>query len=437
MPADCTGCHGNDKNSSVPMTANAHRAHVNNTNGRFAGLSIKCIECHTSTVTGDNRTLQPGAYGAAGVHANGGAPTVEWGPANTGSPAYAGGSCGYPATYCHSSLAGTAAPNVDPGTWNSVADNAQANSSCAYCHGGTVSDGTPQSSNKHSLHLNVIAGNIPNNEFSCSRCHAYTMRPDNSLFTNSTSQHLNRVPNIRFKTPFSNRTGAYVFATKTCSNTYCHGGGASGTWNTTTQTRTCGSCHAGARNNPIRWSPPHNRHYSSVTLSTWADGWRGQNRSIPSTTQFSCGVCHNVKDSHVSGPPAADFGDAQLVFNLYTAWGPRATSRPSAATKSSVNLTANSRAFYYSPETSCAVYCHSNGKINFIPRNVKWTAGTVGGQHHLHLRPGCPDLYKQQLLPQQRQVHDRCPQVYQRRLDCDNHLHHLPRRQGGRSDGKE
>lgn len=375
LAADCTGCHPNDASATTKMSADAHKAHINNASARFSGMKFKCNECHANTVNStDNRTLVSGAYGASGTHVNGTA-TVAWGTINAGSPNYvAASTCGSTGqtTYCHSDGAG-GLPNYAPTAWNGVADSAEGNATCDYCHDGLAGDTYPASSVKHTAHIRTSGFTVPHAVLKCSMCHARTARANDTVFTSSTSQHINKVKNVRFNpvwgSVFTNHTGTYVGTT--CDNTHCHGN-VDQAWSAAGGAKTCGNANAchGATNGSVL-SVPHNKHYNSGTAPATASAWNNQNNSTGTTNIFYCGTCHNVNNltSHVNGPQQAGYGDAEVALSLL--WG----GGGDTAAKANTNVTDDSRKFTYSADTTCAVYCHSNGRGK--KRSPKWTTGSV------------------------------------------------------------
>lgn len=355
LATDCTGCHGNDKSSALQMTADAHKAHMNNASVRFSGMAFKCNECHASTVNTDNRTLQAGAYGLAGNHTNATA-TVVWGPINTGSAAYTGGStCA--TTYCHSDGVG-GAPKVTPTAWNGVTDSAEGNAGCNYCHGGLkVDDPNHIATKKHARHIGVGV-NIPHADIPCYQCHRRTATVANAIMTNTTGLHLNKALNVSMSNNFNgvlaNYTGLYTKALDTCANTYCHGSPVTPAWGSV-QTRACGDCH-GTSNSGLL-STPHARHYNTATNVTASNGWTNTTNHTGVTYIFYCGTCHNVgSTNHVNGPQVAGKGDTQLSFNV----AGNQTGFTATPSQSSTSVTGDSRNFRYSGQTTCSVYCHSN-----------------------------------------------------------------------------
>src|SRR6185369_2297535 len=51
LPADCTGCHGDDSASAAPVATGKHTAHVNNPAVLGLGNNFGCVECHAKTVS--------------------------------------------------------------------------------------------------------------------------------------------------------------------------------------------------------------------------------------------------------------------------------------------------------------------------------------------------------------------------------------------------
>lgn len=354
LAADCSGCHGNDAASAVPIASRAHKAHVNNASASYSGLKFKCNECHNTVVDATNRTLLAGAYGATGLHTNGGTPNVAWGTISNGGGAYAQGATNCGAIYCHSDGGGV---YKTPGNWSTYTDSTEGTAACDYCHPGLAGNTTPVSSVKHTAHIRTSGYTIPHAVLKCANCHSRTARFNDSVYTNSTSQHISKTKNVRFSpywgSVFTNHTGTFVGTT--CDNTHCHGN-VDAAWSAAGGQKTCGDCHSSKNDGLL--SAPHTKHYNSGTAPTTATGWTNTKNGTGNTYVFFCGTCHNVNNltQHVNGPQVAGQGGSELALNLPGSQG----SFTNSATKSGSGVVNDSRMFDYSPNTSCSVYCHSN-----------------------------------------------------------------------------
>ena len=372
LPTGCVGCHGNNAASSDAIVSRGHKAHVNNTSGRFGGFNFRCNECHNTTVDGTDRTLI-----STTLHANRTA-DVSWGPKSTGGLAYATNGCTQ--IYCHSNGQGTY--KSPPTTWNAIADGQQGTIQCDYCHGGLATNATPVSSLRHTNHIN--AGPLPHKPIGCNWCHSNTVGSDGqSVFNGTDVKHINRSIDVSF-IKMANFSGSYNSSTHVCANTYCHTNNATTStrdWDTTT-TNTCGNCHEAnnTTTTSAKLSDAHRKHYNRSTRpsNTTEEGWTNVNLSSTNNV-FMCGTCHpaNPTSTHLNGPPAGvtNGSVAEIVLRLsFTT--PQGAGRPETVTRGT-GVNYDGRGYGYSTGTSCDTYCHSDGRGG-PPKNVmQWAVSTT------------------------------------------------------------
>ncbi len=371
LAGDCTGCHGNDEFSADPMVKNAHKAHVYNRSAKFDHFDFKCNECHNSTVDATNRSIIN-----KGLHANS-TKDIVWGPLakinGGGAQSYATNGCS--TIYCHSDGNGNYKPPVQ--TWNQVADGSEGTVSCDYCHGGLATDATVMTDERHNNHVKQSpAGGILHTAIACDKCHDATVGPDGASIDASAGTHLNGVRNINFA-KFANRSGSWVGgATRRCDNTYCHGRN-NPTWGTTSINQ-CGSCHRANNTTSSGLSTAHIKHYNSSTTPLWNtnEGWTNVNKSVTNNV-FMCGTCHSVDPNtqHVNGPPLPNGAAAEVVINLPFAVPPGA-ERSNTVTRGTT-VVADGSNYFYSRETSCDTYCHSNGRGGPPVNTMTWDTSTT------------------------------------------------------------
>ncbi|GAM09960.1 geobacter CxxxxCH...CXXCH motif protein [Geobacter sp. OR-1] len=375
LAGDCSGCHGNDELSATPMNKNAHKAHVNNRSQKFDHFDFKCYECHNSTVDSSNRYIIN-----KGLHANS-SKDVAWGPlAKTnggGAQSYLTNGCA--TIYCHSDGNGNFRPPQK--NWTEVADGTEGSVSCDYCHGGTIADTTVMTDERHNNHVRQSpAGGILHNGVGCDKCHDATVGPDGASIDYHTGTHLNGQRDITFA-KFANRSGSWVGGTtRRCDNTYCHGRN-NPTWGTTTINQ-CGTCHRATNTTSSGLSNAHRKHYNSGTAPVWNtnEGWTNVNKSATNNV-FMCGTCHSEDPNthHVNGPAMPNGAAAEVVINLpfvipperqYPAGGISVVTR-------GTTVVSDGAGYFYSQETSCATYCHSNGRGGAPVNIMSWDSSTT------------------------------------------------------------
>lgn len=383
LPADCTGCHGNDEWSANPMQKNAHKAHVYNRSARFDHFDFKCQECHNNTVDATGRAISNRAN-----HVNM-TKDVSWGATATrtsGTVAYNGTGASCATTYCHSNGTG-GAPNVTPENWTTVADGTEGNYSCNSCHGGFEGEPNPMNTARHYNHITTSpTPGIKHAPIRCDKCHDMTVGPDGQSIDHENGLHINKSFNVTFA-KFANRSGNYVTGTKTCQNTYCHGRATNAVWTSTT-VNACGACHRANNSTSSGLSNAHIRHYGTSTIATNDNGWTSQNLSL-NTNVFTCGVCHSVNPdtNHVNGPAMPNGAAAEVVINLPFTVTPSSRNYPADGVpviNRGTTVVPDGANYYYSQETTCSVYCHSNGRggAPVVPKAWAGTATACGNCHN-------------------------------------------------------
>jgi predicted CxxxxCH...CXXCH cytochrome family protein len=343
----------------------AHKAHLVGVGGtpRWRSTALACTECHavpalatdiahaTGVGTGTARALL-----TWGSLATGGATTV---------PAYATPTC--TSVYCHNPKSTDTAGSAKAPSWIGVTGLAACGSchglppitpqhptsaaACSSCHDGYANAPTAASTGTAVSMVNHINGSV-NVSMDCTSCHGTAGRPSvagadplqpvappvassNTLAVGAHLAHVNQQAAApALSPPFSCvncHTGmiytstphtmpanpvafgnvatvgttplAYVTASQTCSNTYCHGqftGGKTGTsiaWNTAGKL-TCTSCH-GQGTTASQPAHPHPQNttcaschlgYTSTTVAatTHVDG-------VVSKVTAGCTACHGER----------------------------------------------------------------------------------------------------------------------------------------------
>ena len=240
----CNSCHG-----MPPATTSTGRFHPNRTD---------CGACHTGYT---------GTVVNASTHVNG---VID----------YTAQTC----TSCHGDPART---GIDAAA---VAFSSAPPADAA----GLLTGGTKIGAHAGHLYTGAAGGPAFSRQVACSECHSAAI-PTNPL-------HANGQPNVAFGTLA--RTGAVtpVYASGTCSNTYCHGNFTNGaganpiTW--TTASITCNSCHG---------TPPGGTHPAGSTLATCGNchgNYSNASQSIIDPTKhvdgnldvtgMSCTSCHGT-----------------------------------------------------------------------------------------------------------------------------------------------
>ena len=261
----CSGCHGDDV-SPAPVS-NVHRTHVL---GTGEAKPVACSRCH----------LVPGHVDDAG----------HLGPAPAevtiaGAAAYVDGSCS--ATYCHGSKAGGSLPAP---SWK---DTSGAALQCGACHGEPPPPPHPQAGTCVMCHSDVVAAGPSIKDPSlhvdgkvdlalpktCDGCHGADGNPQppdgghkthlGTQLTTIACETCHKVPKsvldtghvdspapveLTFGGKAQLKGATPVFASGTCSGTYCHGA-ASPKWvDAKGPGAPCSSCHG---------APPGGKHPQS------------------------------------------------------------------------------------------------------------------------------------------------------------------------------
>ncbi|WP_236685634.1 CxxxxCH/CxxCH domain c-type cytochrome [Geobacter pickeringii] len=388
LPADCTGCHGDDAASVAPIATGKHPAHINNPAVLGTGNNFGCVDCHAKTVSG-NRTISTAAN-----HGNG---FVDY------SGVRAGGSARYSTTtklctniYCHSNGNPSAIVYANAPAWNSTTVLG-----CNGCHGTTnAATGAPDyanggagtaTANSHPKH---VAGAGIADTRGCANCHSKTADAGVAgKLRNYSTLHLNGQPNVYFSTAIG---GSYSTTAATCSATYCHGTAASPPWGSASLA--CSACHGATSALP----GAHGIHYASTVLPSKFINYSG-NVSSATVYRFTCSSCHAAGTSratHAGGP--ANANGAAEVFYGYTAAGQKGSYL-----YGTTQGTDNGFKWTNGGAGCNATYCHGNGQGGSGLVAVSWsttassgtciachdtkqtgtTATKLSGKHDAHMNP--------------------------------------------------
>ena len=345
LPADCTGCHGNEVTAATKLSG-AHNAHMNNAT---QGGVFTCSSCHAPTINNpDNRTITTSTY-----HVNG---MLNY------SGLYAGKVQTCSTFYCHSNGKGGAPVTALP-TWNSGTTLG-----CNGCHGTTGNtSGMPS---PDAVGVNSHLKHLPTQDTTkCVYCHRTTVNGTNAVIAGS--QHINKARDVRFSKPntFTNNSGAYNAGNKTCSTSYCHGSAASDAWGTAGPLA-CNKCHDSSNALP----GAHGIHYNTATVTTGLYG------AIPGTSsqsatayQFACSACHGTLTSAHADFPKTAVSDATIFFGFSSAG--RGANANTAYVRQASGLT-DTKGYDWTNggNGNCAAtYCHSNGRgSNGVSTTVNW-----------------------------------------------------------------
>ncbi|NVN98888.1 MAG: CxxxxCH/CxxCH domain-containing protein [Geobacteraceae bacterium] len=188
LPGDCSGCHGGNRSSYMPISSGNHKRHITS--------SIYCGSCHFATLSpGDDRTIV-----SIPNHVNG---TKNVLFSDGGSFDQVGKSCS--GIYCH----GATAP-----VWGSGA----LASDCTGCHGGDAVSASLISSGKHAAHLLNISTLGSGNGFGCATCHAKTVSSNRIVIS---AAHANKLKD--YSGVMAGKIA--VQGSGQCSSNYCHSSG--------------------------------------------------------------------------------------------------------------------------------------------------------------------------------------------------------------------
>jgi|GEM_PF-2138414 len=320
LPADCTGCHGNNALSFAPISSGKHKAHMNNET--VLGKNSRCATCHALTANSDDRSIAD-----VSVHGNGFKNYTSPLAGSRSSYSTATGVCS--ASYCHTDGKGVQnLPFTSLNGWKSTATL-----DCTGCHGNsspadfasTAGEPNYVSAGAGTLRANDHKNHVDSGAASCVFCHADTVSVTGSIFLNS-STHVNR----RIDVKAGNGKSFTYSAGKTCGDISCHGGKGSFTkvWGTPV-TADCTGCHG---NNAVSFAPissgRHKSHINNADLGS----------------NYNCTACH----AKTINADERSFFNRNLHGNGYVDYsGVQAGKSPS-----------------YDPATGAcsATYCHTDGK---------------------------------------------------------------------------
>jgi len=360
---DCAGCHGAGTTQTSLLTTNAHSAHINDSVKNKIGRSIGCKECHNATASTDT------TIGNAGNHVNkllnikfdnsallpnsdgplyNGVSTTLTTTGAVKTPGTAGYSCSN--VYCHSSgnlmnASGTgtivvsgAAPTFTSPVWNGAALN------CDACHGnqgGGKAHPVYATGSGGSTTANSHVNHVESSGISCDACHMNTTVSTATTVATMTivpgGLHLNRVENVTFNTAKAGASATWVFASKTCNASSCHGTN-SGAWGANTNNATCVKCHGVPNATPPQYTldtriaapgfvstAPIGTGLSTAGAFTYTDPKVGMHdshlRSVDGISKpVACTECHkNVLTTsasftnHMNGAGSLDWGPLALT----------------------------------------------------------------------------------------------------------------------------
>lgn len=260
LPADCSGCHGGDINSSIPMATQSHVRHI----------GLDCAKCHAGTAYSSRSAIpnQPLPsylmYSRGSYHTNGNVEVWFLNTTTAINGTYAGqnvtinrapgaspGRCVN--VYCHTAGTAVVAKTSSYGNISTPIWGTSGRLGCGSCHGNPPAypDGYPKGN-----------GHLKHNA-DCKNCH-YGVTTNNTTIADKTKHGQYRYdvsypPGISFN---------YTYASNgsICSNVTCHSnGGAARDWGTS-----CIHCH-GNPPNPGGHQKSHlayGCHYCHYTVTT-------------------------------------------------------------------------------------------------------------------------------------------------------------------------
>jgi predicted CxxxxCH...CXXCH cytochrome family protein len=327
----------------------------------YDGASTACIMCHTDVTTETTHVAHTGASATFGIsitcaNCHGGSP--DWGAPGTAPSTnhingtfsvsggtttftYTGvyptkGSCG--TNYCHRSDASAdTAPAQGTYNWGTAYAN------CSICHLEAMT------SNDHGAHLasNALPGTAVNE---CYVCHNSTAT-SGGLATGA--NHINGADDLNFNGTFANyeastaARAAGTGSTTTCSNTKCHNGVTTPTWNGTVS---CGSCHNTSGTGPLPSAASvigkHDKHANN------------------DATYTDCAQCHPNAASYTATGGHSDHQNLAMNVTI-------ASAGYTDTTEGGVNYQAGDAT--HIDDGSCAFTggCHGNGA------NVGWATSAT------------------------------------------------------------
>ncbi len=417
MPADCTGCHGNDYLSASPIVTGKHRAHLYNYTTLGRNNYFNCVDCHAKTVSG-NRTIANQANHVNALKDYSGVRAGKIATANSGK-------CNN--VYCHS--IGTKTNQF----WNMTSANwysARTFTTCNGCHGGpklpngTVaafsslsSQGAPNYSNTTApnSHYRHVPGAGMTSTTGCAKCHYRTVDSviPNKL-RNYSTLHLNGTRNVNFSVSasLSGLQGRYSSTTQQCMNTYCHGAPKTPSWGS--PSLLCNQCHSADSTGfgiiaGSTTTGAHGAHYQVATppaSGTYASMPPGEGSAATATLyQYNCTSCHTSPAQHANGIADPTSGAAGQVYFGYSTTGKSGTYKYAATAQATTD-----NGFKWTAGKCSNTYCHSNGNgtfgnnTSFTWNSAKGTLRCIGchgnnaasaspiatGKHADHINPSNP-----------------------------------------------
>jgi predicted CxxxxCH...CXXCH cytochrome family protein len=323
MPADCTGCHGNEVNAATKLSG-AHNAHLNNA---AAGGSFGCKDCHAPTITdAGNRVIAN-----ANNHGN---TVVNY------SGAKAGKNKNCSNIYCHSNGKGTYA--VIPAWVGGTAN-------CQSCHATAAFSG----SYTHATHLGKGA--------TCQQCHSATTTATDTI--TGAANHIDGTVNLLQGGSFGTtpKTVEFTWAGGgTCNNISCHSPKSASPYNNTATwgvKANCDTCHP-----KTGLSGAHQVHMGALDLTSSTVYYNMTANRTPVANDtvrkhgFGCAECHPMD--------AANHLDGAIEVDL---------NRVNVAGVSTLRfLNASSAGYTMDTTKKCSnIYCHSNASRLATESNVK------------------------------------------------------------------
>ncbi|MBI2376255.1 MAG: CxxxxCH/CxxCH domain-containing protein [Deltaproteobacteria bacterium] len=465
---DCDSCHGSGGVSAPPvdldgatnsLAVGAHRTHLS---GGELGRAVPCNECHRVPVSLDDPghldTARPSevifgplsglrttprwttptcqsTYCHAGLGAS--KPAPRWNVVN-GTEAACGGCHGIPpntpehaaggdCNQCHLPTAGanqTIANRATHGDGTLQATTLD----CKSCHGDTTSPAPPLDLDgqggtadpqvgAHRAHL--IGGSF-SAPVPCNACHRVptvldqpghvdSARPSEVLFSGRATAALT--------------TPSYSAATRTCSDTYCHGARSSGgtnpdpVWNAS-GTAPCGSCHG---------LPPATPHPQFNRCEVCHSAVAGASQTIVSRARHGDGVedvddlrpCQTCHGSSINAAPPIDLAGATVgtkvgAHQAHLAGTGESRAVPCSECHLTVSPTTPNQAGHYdsappaeitfgplsrtgghvptkSGSTCNNTYCHGQGIAGSTTPNPTWTQGSLACTACHGMPPPDPD----------------------------------------------
>ena len=371
LPTDCTGCHGNNPTSAVPMASQAHGAHLSSS----VTNDLCCNDCHTSTVSAvDDRLITDKTLhldGTREVHI-----AAEFDSDVNATNNYNGGTQECTNVYCHSN--GQESPSYQTIAWTDSA-------LCDTCHDNAGTTSTLTSS--HLAHIGTDPSDT-NKQFgyTCDDCHVQTAS-SNSLISGK-SNHVNNSRDVSVAIPNGGDAGIntnYNSALLTCSSTNCHGS-SSPDWTAGTTTGDCSACHGMSDPGLTGRDTNGDTADSDKEVGAHAAHINALNGYAAAIT---CEQCHNLTYTEIQSQ-----GSYVAQVN---AVGHIDTAQPAEITFGSTASAAGATTSYTQATGVCANYCHGATLANGFDTNPGWdqsaylngTFSAVGDCNRCH---GAPPL---------------------------------------------